>query len=187
MTGTSYDANYQSGLSYLKLHLKDQALDCFHRAYAQLSDEDKTEKNIVFFAILGNLAQFALRGNNMEAAKKWVNEGLCVKENHADLLYLNCLLFLDDKRYDEMLGGIIHFLMALGEGDVDDYAYQYTHPAALDEIYDHLLPTAYKRAIEGDAIRGVVERLCAKTGDKGLKKALDIMQVIDLSKSLREI
>ncbi len=187
MSGSSYDANYQSGLSYLKLHLKEQALDCFNRAYSQLAQSDKSEKNKIYFSLLSNLVQFALRDNNLEKAKTLVDEGLHVKNNHADLLYLNCLLFLDDQRYDEMLGEIIHFLMALSARDAEDYGYLYTHPAALDEMYDNLLPIAYQRASEGEAIRGVVEGLCKKTQDKGLKKALEVMQLIDLGKEVRAL
>lgn len=179
MTDKSYDANYQSGLSYLKLNLKEQALDCFNRAYAQLRPEDKTPQNSIYFGVIGNLTVFALEEQDREKAKRFVSEGLKINQNHADLLYLESLLFMDEKRYDEMLEGIIHYLMSLDGVDIDRCDYQYTHPGALDEMYENLLPTAYKGAFGAEAIRDIVARLCKKTGNEWLRKAHEVMLKID--------
>ncbi len=179
MTVEGYNANYQSGLSYLENALKEQARDCFNRAYQHLPLEQKTAQNVVYFGVLSNLAVLALEHSERDKAKRFVEEGLKVKSNHADLLYLNALLLMDEKRYDEMLEAIIHYLMALGEPDAEVFDYAYTHQSALDELYDNLLPTAYKKAFEAAAIRAVLERLADKTENKWLQKAHDVLRKME--------
>ncbi|MFQ5596583.1 MAG: hypothetical protein ACE5GK_00890 [Nitrospiria bacterium] len=186
MTAESYDANYQSGLSFLKLAMKDEALDCFNRAYSQLTGEQKNPNNAVYFSILSHLAVLALEASDKETAKNFVDEGLKVKRNHADLLYLNALLLMDEMRYDEMMEGIVHYLLALEEGDAEDCHYQYAHPGALKELYENLLPTAYKGAFQAASIRNVVESLAQKTGNRGLQKAYEVMSDLDGCRSERE-
>lgn len=181
-----YEANYKSALSYLKQSFKEQALDCLNRAYQQVPTEHKSGDNIIYLDILDNLAILYLGKGDREKAKAFIDEGLAVKNNHADLLFLKSLLLLDEMRYDEMLEAIIYYFLSISEEDVSLYNYKYVHGEALKEIYDNLLPTSYKNAFQHKEIRNIVEKLVNATNNEWLKKTSDIMAKIDSMRQEKE-
>ncbi len=185
-TNIEYEANYKSALSYLKLSLKEQAIDCLNRAYSQVPAGHKTGDNIIYLDMLDSLAILYLEKGDREKTKSFVEEGLAVKNNHTDLLFLKSLLLMDEMRYDEMLEAIIHFFLSISEGDALLYNYKYVHEGVFKEIYDNLLPTAYKYAFEYRAIRDVVEKLLKAANNEWLKKACDIMAKIDSMRQEKE-
>jgi len=174
-TDKSYEANFRSGLSFMRLALKDQALDCFNRAYGQIPAGEKTEANLIYLDLLDHLAILSLEKSQRARSIQFVEEGIAVKKDHADFLFLQSLLYMDEKRYDEALQAIINFLLALGDENAYRYNYKYAHEGALKELYNHLLPTAYRSAFEAHSIRGVVDRLCKATQNKFLIQAHDVM------------
>lgn len=66
MTTESYTANYQSGLSYLKLNLKDPARETLKRALAQVSQDEMREDNPVYLGIVSTLAVLSLEQADFE-------------------------------------------------------------------------------------------------------------------------
>lgn len=174
-TEKSYEANYRSGLSFMKLALKEQALDCFNRAYGQVPEREKIEDNVIYLDILNHLANLTLEKSERGRSIRFVEEGLALKKDHADLLFLQSLLYMDEKRYDEALQAMIHYFLSLGEENAYRYNYRCIHEGALKEIYDHLLPTAYRSASEPRAIREVVDRLCKSTQNGWLIQAHEVM------------
>lgn len=185
-TDKSYEANYRSGLSFMKLSLKDQARDCFYRAYAQVPAGEKNESNLVYLDILNHLANLALEKSERGRSIRFVEEGLALKKDHADFLFLQSLLYMDEKRYDEALQAMIHYFLSLGEENACRYNYRCIHEGALKEIYDHLLPTAYRSASEPRSIQGVVDRLCKATQNKFLIQAHDVMVRLSPLRSKQE-
>src|SRR3972149_10820105 len=174
-TNIIYEANYKSALSFLKLGMKEQAFDCLNLAFSQVSPENKTIDNVLYFYILSDLSVLSIEKPDKGRAKALIEEGLSVKKDHADLLFLKALLLMDENRYDEMLEAIIHYILSLATGDISFYNYIYTHEGALMEIYDNLLPVAYKYAFQHAQIRDVVSRMCEVTNNRWLVRAHETM------------
>lgn len=186
MTTESYTANYQSALSYLKLNLKDPAKETLKRALAQVSQDDMREDNPVYLGIVSTLALLSLEQADFEGACRYVDQGLSVKKNHLDLLFLKALLLMDQKRYDEMLETIIHYLLAKGNGDEALYEYRYAHEGALREIYENLLPTSYRLAFKQVEIKELVRKLSEAAQSQCLQKAHQIMDELDRQRNHQE-
>ena len=178
-TNIIYEANYKSALSFLKLGMKEQAFDCLNLAFSQVSPENKTIDNVLYFYILSDLSVLSIEKPDKGRAKALIEEGLSVKKDHADLLFLKALLLMDENRYDEMLESITHYFLSSTAGDISLYNYRFTHEGALREIYDNLLPVAYKNAFQHLQIRDVVFRLCEVTNNIYLLRAHEIMVKID--------
>jgi predicted Zn-dependent protease len=175
MTTESYTANYQSALSYLKLNLKDPARETLKRALSQVSQDEMREDNPIYLGIVSTLAILSLEQADFEGACRYVDQGLSVKKNHLDLLFIKALLLMDQKRYDEMLEAIIHYLLAKGNGEEGVYQYRYAHEGALKEVYDNLLPTSYRLAFQQNEIKELVRKLSEAARNEWLKKACEVM------------
>ncbi len=183
MSVKAYEANFNSALTFLKYQQNDAAVETLKKALPQVPADEINDKNAVYLGILAVLSFLLLQKSEIRDAHQYVEQGLAVKKNHADLLFVKALILLDYKRYDEVLEAIINYLLALGEKDSEKFDYRYIHERALKEIYDTLLPMAYKDASQRDKIKGIVERLCAVSDNEWLKKARDIMTEIDNSRN----
>ncbi|MGO9014987.1 MAG: hypothetical protein ACLQF0_08405 [Dissulfurispiraceae bacterium] len=175
MSEKPYKANYDFALSYLKLGQKDAAIEALSMALSQVPDHEKNEKNNIYLSILSTLAFLLVENRDFENAARYVEEGLAVKKEHADLLFVKSLLLLDMKRFDEMLETIIHYLLSVDKGDNEQFNYKYIHEGVMDEIYGTLLPMASRYSVEYAKIRDIVQKLCKATGSERIKKAFDVM------------
>lgn len=179
----SYRANYDSALSYLKLGLKESALEALERALSQVPHDEVHENNEVYLGILSALSVLHLEMAHGKAAVQYVEQGLKVKRNHPDFLFMQSLFLMDARRYDEMLESLLHYLLAIEEPGVERFNSRYASESAIAEVFNNLLPLAYKNAFEYAAIRGITERLSKVTANKGLMKALEIMTAVDAVRS----
>lgn len=186
MTTESYTANYQSGLSYLKLNLKDPARETLKRALAQVSQDEMREDNPVYLGIVSTLAVLSLEQADFEGACRYVDQGLSVKKDYLDFLFIKALLLMDQKRYDEMLETLIHYLLAKGNGDAAVYDYRYSHEGVLKEVYENLLPTSYRLAFQQVEIKALVGKLSQAARNEWLKKAYEIIDKIDCQRNQQE-
>jgi hypothetical protein len=180
---SEYEANYRSALSFLKLGIKEQALDCLDRAYAQVPNDKKSGSNTVYLDILDTLAILSFERGEKEKVGKLIGEGLSIKKNHADLLFMRSLLLMDERRYDEMLESIIHYYLSITDDDVALYNYKYVHEGALREVHDNLFPTAYRNAFQHEHIREIIFNLAKTTQNQWLIKACELMASIDKTRS----
>ncbi len=186
MDDKSYVANYNYALSYLKLGQKETAIEALKRALSQVPENEKNEENAIYLSILSALAFLVIENKDFESVARNVEEGLAVKKDHADLLFMKTLLLMNLRRFDEMLETIIHYLLALEEKGAEKFNYGYAHEGAVKEIYNNLLPMAYKCAFEHAQIREIVHKLYKSAGSEGLKRAYDLMVEIDSTRSEKE-
>jgi tetratricopeptide (TPR) repeat protein len=183
MSVKAYEANYNTALTFLKYNQKDAAIETLKRALSQVPDDEKNENNAVYLSILSVLSFLLVEKSEVGNSDQYVEQGLAVKKDHADLLFVKSLILLDQKRYDEVLEVLITYLLTLGEADSMKYDYRYTHDQALKEVFDTLIPTAYRYAFQYDKISNITERLCKASDNESLKKARDIMVEIDKSRN----
>ncbi len=183
MSAKAYEANYNSALTFLKYKQNDSAIETLKRALSQVPENEMDLNNVTYLSILSVLSFLLLQKSEIGISHQYVEQGLAVKKDHADLLFVKALILLDRKRYDELLEALITYLLALGEKDNLKYDYRYTHEQALKEVYDTLLPMAYRAAIHYSKIRSIAERLYEASHNEWLKKACDIMVEIDNSRN----
>ncbi|MEW6417021.1 MAG: hypothetical protein AB1480_02745 [Nitrospirota bacterium] len=179
----SYEANYNSALSYLKLGQIDLAVESLHRAYSQVPDKAKRDDNAVYLKILSLLARFNLEEKDPQKVWNYVDEGLRIKENHIDLLFLKSLLLLDERRFDEMLVTLITYLLSFDTEEIKKYNYELVNEATLKEIFDNLIPLSYRNSIYGVVIKDKVKIILEKTGNKNIERVLNIMASADRGQS----
>lgn len=170
----SYEANFQSALSYLKLGDVQKAVESLNRVYEQIPVPEKTRENAVYLKTVSLLARFGLEQKSKERVWGLVNEGLGVKDDHVDLLFLKALLLLDEHRFDEMLVMLVSYLLhAPSAEDIQTYRYELLGDKFEAEIFGNLLPAAYREAPSGPVIR---DRLMALTNKSDLvHRALNVM------------
>ena len=179
MDDTTYIANYNYALSYLKLNQKEAAIEALKRALSQIPSKEKHGDNVIYLSILSTLAFLVIESKDFTSVAQYVEEGLAVKENHADLLFMKSLLLLDMRRFDEVLESIVHYLLSLEEMDSERFHYKYAHEGALNEVYNNILPTACKYAFEFSRIKEITEQLCKVTQSERFKKAFEVMGKTD--------
>src|SRR4030067_1152567 len=175
----SYEANFNSALTYIRSGLPDRAVECLHKALAGVSINEKKPDNIIYLRILTLLARLGLERRRRNEALKYINEGINLRDNHSDLLFLSSLYYFDEKRYDEMTGTLITYLVSLSQSDAAGYDYEFTGRGALKEGFERLIPASYSKAASHREIRDIISQLSEKTGDEMLKHAYKIMVEID--------
>jgi tetratricopeptide (TPR) repeat protein len=175
----SYEANYNTALTYLNAGLTDRAFELLDKAAKEVPDGEKTRDNAVYLKILSLLAKINLEKGMKDAATLYIEEGLKVKTDHSDLLFLKALYLWDTNRYDEMFGAIVTYLVSLVTLERDKYDYEFTGEGALKEVFETLIPVAYKKSqTRGETIT-IVKQLAEKTQNALLQRAYDVMLEMD--------
>src|SRR3972149_2730008 len=175
----SYEANYNTALTYIRSGLTDRAAECLHRALAGVSLDEKNKANVVYLRILTLLARINIEGGRRDEALNYIKEGLNLKDNHSDLLLLSSLYYFDEKRYDEMAGSLITYLVPLTQSDTAGYDYEFTGAGALKEVFERLIPVSYSKEASHGEIRNIMSKLSEMMGNELLQHAYKIMVEID--------
>lgn len=179
----AYEANFNSAMTFLKYQQNDPAIETLKRALLQVPEDEINAGNATYLSILSVLSFLLLQKSDIVSASEYVEQGLAVKKDHADLLFVKSLILLDYNRHDEIMEALINYLLSLGEEGKEKFNYRYIHEQALKEVYDTLIPAAYRKASQHEKIREIVERLCSASGNEWLKRALDVMVGIDNSRN----
>lgn len=175
----SYQSNFNSALTYMKLGQKELAIESLKRAMEQIPDNEKTKENAAYLKMLTMIAKFNFEKKEGEEAIKNIEEGLKIKDDHSDLLFLKALYLLDNRMFDEMLAVLINYLLTLTSPDKDRYDYEFVGQNAINEVFNNLFPLAYKRALQYKSIIGIVEKIVNASQNEYVKKAYDLMHDID--------
>jgi len=174
----SYTANLETAITYHTTGLDDRALEMLDTAMNARNGE-----NPAYLKILSMLAKINLTRSQGEAAWDHVKQGLALKEDHVDLLFLRVLILMDMQQYDEMLSTLIKYILALVSPQVKpgevNYMYEYTGEGALSSLFKTLIPTAYVNSITHDQSLEIIRKLVNKVNHPVLSQAYEIMQEID--------
>ncbi len=173
----SYVANLDSARTYLKVGRVERARESLLRALSGVPAEEKVASNGAYLNILSLLAKLAFGEKPKGPVEEYINEGLRVKSDHADLLFLNVLLLLEAKRFDEMLATLGIFLVSAAPDT--HYMYEFAGDKALQEVFTNLLPTAYQHCSRRDELKALFTRLAAASGTPALTRALDVFATLD--------
>ena len=173
----SYVANLDSARTYLKVGRFERARESLQRALSSVPADEKVASNGAYLNILSLLAKLAFSEKPKGPVAQYINEGLQVKADHVDLLFLNALLLLEAKRFDEMLAALGIFLLSAAPDE--RYMYEFANDKTMQEVFNNLLPMAYRNCSRRDELKALFTRLAAAAGTPALTRALDVFVTLD--------
>jgi tetratricopeptide (TPR) repeat protein len=180
MSEASYIANLNTAVAYLKMGKRDQARDSLKRAFSQVPEDEKKSDNLSYVKILSYTAAIAIGDEDYAKAAKYVEEGLSLKEGHADLLFMRLLVLRHRGAYNAMFPDVLKYLIACSSAeDRTIYEYGFTTPELIKQVMDEILPPAYENSADHEAYMAAVTRFVENTGSPFLKMAHEIMTNID--------
>ena len=179
MSESPYVANLNSAIAYLKMGKRDHARESLNRAFSQVPEDEKKSDNPSYIKMLSFLAAMAVGDGDYESAATYIDEGLALKEIHADLLYMRLLVLMHRGAYNEMIPFVLKYLIACGADDSSVYDAGFTTQEVIDKVMNEMLPMAYENASGREGYVAAVTRFIETTGNKLLKRAHEIMTAMD--------
>jgi len=173
MSEDAYVANLESAITYMKIGQEGLAAESLERARSRVPDSHKSGENLSYLKILALSARLSLEEKDFPKAQQYIDEGLGLKKDHTDLLLLNSILLMNCGRFGDMLLNLVNFLLSL-DGTGDD-EYDYANPLTLKEVFENLLPLAYRNTPNGDAVTTIIGKLYKATGNEYLGRACDVL------------
>jgi len=168
----SYTANLNSALTYFKANRPELAHDSLRRAYSEVPDSDKNNDNSDYLKILALLGKLSLLESKPEKAIDFIDQGLQVKNDHLDLMFLKLLYLYDMKMFDEMFAFIGLFLIEQDKVE-EGFKYEFNSNRVLEEIYYKILPAAYINSANRNEIEEILHKLYDASKSKYIQKAID--------------
>ncbi|MFZ5861387.1 MAG: hypothetical protein ACOYXR_00860 [Nitrospirota bacterium] len=174
-----YEANYDTAVTYLMAGLTDRAKESFLAALAGVEASQKVRTNVVYLRILAVLAKIALQQGARAEADAYIVEGLRVKPDHADLLFLRTLYCWEEKRFDDMFGAAVSYLVSYGSTDRARYEYEFFGDGPVREMFATLIPLAYAKSATRLQTLEVVRKLAETTKNPLVQRAYQVMTAIN--------
>ncbi len=179
MSEPPYISNLNSAIAYLKMGKRDPARESLNRALSQVPEDEKNSGNISYIKLLSYLAATAVGDGDYTSAAKYIEEGLALKEIHADLLYMRLLVLMHRGAYNAMFPEVLKYLMACGAEDRSIYDCGFATQEVIDKVMNEILPQAYENSVNHEAYYAAVTRYTETMDNKLLKRAHEIMTEID--------
>ena len=176
----SYIANLDSARTYLKVGHIERARESLQRALGGVPPGDKVASNGAYLKILALLAKLAFGEKPQGPVAEYVKEGLQVKADHVDLLFLNALLLLEERKFNETLAALGIFLVSAAPDE--NYMYEFANNKTLQEVFDNVLPLAYQNCSRREELKALFTRLATASGNPALTQALAVLSSIDQAK-----
>ena len=175
----SYQANYDTALTYINAGLIDRAYEALSKALKDVPESDKVQDNVVYLRTLSLLGKLSMEKNRKDEAMRYVEEGLSVRSDHPDLLFLRILYLWDQERFDEMFGSLISYLITFLSPEQKKYGCEFIGQGAVDEVFKTLLPVSYRSSVSNKETIDVIRRLSEKTQNEIIRRAYEMMVEID--------
>lgn len=174
----SYEANYHTAMTYLDAGLTDRAIEFLEKALSEISEQEKTADNAVYFTILVKLAKHQLLNSRHIASLELITEGLDRNAQHPDLLFLNALCAMDLKEYDTALASLVSYLVIVQQPQGRE-ALEFSNDNAIDEVLEQLLPDACRNSATFEQSAVVIRKLAKVSKSDLLTRACDILDTVE--------
>ncbi|HEB76350.1 MAG TPA: hypothetical protein ENJ04_08375 [Nitrospirae bacterium] len=183
MNEDAYVANLESAITYMKIGQEALAAESLERARSSVPDSHRNGENASYLRILALSARLSLEEKDFPKAQQYIDEGLGLKKDHTDLLLLNTVLMMNRGRFGDMLLNIVNYLLSLD--GVDEDGYDYANPLTLKEVFENLLPLAYRNTPNGSAVTTIVNRLYEATGNEHLGRACEVLASLNRGEEMQ--
>jgi len=179
MSESAYIANLNSAIAYLKMGKRDPARESLNRALSQVPEDEKKSDNLSYIKLLSYLSAMAVGDGDYTTAARYIEEGLALREIHADLLYMRLLVLMHRGAYNAMFPDVLKYLIACGAEDLSIYDCGFTTQEVIDKVMNEMPPLAYEHSTDHEAYFAAVTRFTDAKDNRLLKRAHEIMTAID--------
>jgi Tfp pilus assembly protein PilF len=174
-----YKANLDSAIAYLKVGQKGLAFDALTKALSQVPKQDIKTDNAAYFKILALLAELNISDAKQLDASFYLDRGLEIKPDHADLLFLKGILLYEQGEFDIVLVLITRFLIGIESPDAKYYDYVYNNQGAITEAMENIAINAYKNSVNKKELINIIEQLSEKSRLPLMKKLVIKLKEFD--------
>jgi len=172
----SYTANFETAKIYLATGLKERAREYLVKVVDSVPEQERSTGNAVYLKALALLARLAIEDSDRDHSAGYIEQGLAIKPDHADLLFLKALLFWDIQRYDDMFLALMAFLGAVLADDAAKFDYEYIGEKVVAEAVYKLLPDAYMKAASSEQLAAAIAAAAAHTDNALIKTVHKVLQ-----------
>ena len=142
----SYAGNLETAEIYLSAGLKDRTEEYINDVLSSVPEDEKTGDNAIYLKALELKARLRLEAGDRESSAHCIDEGLSLKHDHVDFLFLRSLLFWDMQRYDDMFVSLIDYLNAVTGELNPEFKYEYSGKNVVEKVMSDLLPESFRKA-----------------------------------------
>lgn len=175
----SYTANFETAKIYADTGLKVRAKEYLEKVVNDVPECERKAGNVVYLKALSMLARIALEESDRARSAEYIDAGLRVKHDHADLLFLKALLFWDIQRYDEMFLTLMIYLGALFDESSTSFDYEYAERKVVAEAIYKLLPEAFSRSEARPQLAKAIAEKAGMTDNAMIKLVNKVLQETD--------
>lgn len=174
----SYTASLDTARTLIKVGRKELARYSLLRALADVPESSKVAANVDYLNILSLLTNLTINNSDWSQALGYLEEGLRIKPDHSDLLFLKILFFYDSKRYDELLPTVGMYFLSLGS-ESNAYRYEFAGERAHTQLFTAVIPRAYQGCANRPLIKALVTRMAQGSNQPLLRRMVDVMNAVD--------
>lgn len=142
----SYAGNLETAEIYLSAGLKNRTEEYLDDVLASVPQAERIGNNPVYLKALELRARLRLEAGDRESAIHCIDEGLDLKQDHVDMLFLKALFLWDMQRYDDMFLALIDYLGAVAGEQRPEFRYEYGGKNVIEKVLGELLPEAFAKA-----------------------------------------
>lgn len=175
----SYTANFETAKIYVSTGLKARAKEYLVKVVDAVPENERTADNTVYLKALVLLARFALEESDRGGSASYIDMGLAVKADHADLLFLKALVFWDIQRHDDMFLSLMGYLSAIVSHDSTRFEYEYAGERVVAEAIYKLLPEAFAKSAARDQLAAAIAEMAARTDNAMIITVHNVLQRMD--------
>lgn len=174
----SYTGNFDTAKIYLNTGLNERAKEYLLKVLDAVPEEERGAANAIYLKSLVLLARIQLEAGDPERCAAYVEKGLSIKPDHADLSFLKALMLWDNRRYDEMFLALMDYLGALIHAEAARYEYEYAGQQVVAEVVYKLLPEAYAKAAARQELAAAIAAMAARTDNEMIVAVNKVLQEV---------
>lgn len=174
-----YTANFETAKIYIKTGLKKRAKEYLEKVLRAVPEAEREASNGVYLKSLFLLARLHLEDGDRKGSADYIDRGLAVKPDHADLLFLKALLLWDIARHDEMFLNLMAYLGAVIAADAGRYDYEYNGESVVAEAIYKLIPEAYTKAAARHQLADAIAEAASRSENSMIQTVHRILQDVD--------
>jgi hypothetical protein len=174
----SYAGNLETAEIYLSAGLKDRTEEYIDDVLSSVPQTEKSGDNPVYLKALELKARLRLEAGDREIAANCIDEGLGLKQDHVDFLFLRSLLFWDMQRYDDMFVSLIDYLSAVTGELQPEFKYEYSDKKVVEKVMGELLPEAFRKAVSREQLAQAITAQASNSSNQVIRSIYYVIQEV---------
>ena len=174
----SYSGNLETAEIYLSAGLKDRTEEYLDDVLATVPQSERIGNNPVYLKALELRARLRLEAGDRDSAIRCIDEGLGLKQDHLDLLFLKALFLWDMQHYDDMFVALIDFLVAVTGEQQPEFRYEYGGKNVIEKVMGELLPMSFAKAPSRDQLEQAIAARAMNSSNEVIQAVYSVIQKV---------